>query len=184
MVSDTGAGLVAGRNCAGAGTQVTCSPVGVTEVFVDSGDAADGIANTTALPITINAGTGDDALTGGAGNDQLRGNAGADTIRGGAGNDTIVTRGDVPDAVGRAPVRRLSVDRARGVRPIGVPDRPARPDRYRHGIPAAVRRVHEADDLVRAPGREPVAPAGLGAQVPEEISGTRSGASSRAAACR
>jgi Ca2+-binding RTX toxin-like protein/membrane-associated phospholipid phosphatase len=99
VVSDTGAALAAGRSCTGAGSQVTCSPVGVTEIFVDSNDGSDGVTDATALPITINGGAGDDALTGGAGNDVIRGNAGADTVRGGAGNDTIITRGDVPDAV-------------------------------------------------------------------------------------
>src|ERR1700750_2424147 len=43
-----------------AGGQVTASPDGVTEIFVDSGDGDDTVTNATALASTINGGPGND----------------------------------------------------------------------------------------------------------------------------
>jgi Ca2+-binding RTX toxin-like protein len=100
LVSDTGAGVDAGRGCTAVSpNQVSCVTTGVTEIFVDPDDGNDTVTIGPALATTMNGGGGNDTLNGSPAGDTLRGNAGADTINAGAGNDTIVTRGDVPDAV-------------------------------------------------------------------------------------
>jgi hypothetical protein len=89
-------------------TWVKC-PAGFTHLTVKLGDQADGVlAPDVRVPMTINAGGGDDSVTGGQAADEINGEEGQDTlvgdgvwgganshdeIDGGAGDDTL--RGDV-----------------------------------------------------------------------------------------
>jgi Ca2+-binding RTX toxin-like protein len=91
---------VAGTGCAltGTGTRIRCPIAGVTTVVVNLGGNDDTssvigssliyIVNAGAGNDTVSGGSGNDVLNGGDGNDKLRGRSGADVINGGAGVDS------------------------------------------------------------------------------------------------
>jgi len=54
-----------------------------------SGKEGGGLGGVFATALTIDGGVGDDALTGGDGDDQISGGSGSDTLKSGAGDDTL-----------------------------------------------------------------------------------------------
>ncbi len=79
--------LVAGDGCQRlAHATVRCT--GVSEAAIDTGDGGDRVTNTTALPMTVAAGDGADAVQGGTGADRFDGGSGPDSFWGGDGTDT------------------------------------------------------------------------------------------------
>ena len=94
-VQDDGAPLVAGENCVGGGTQVTCSrPSGgmALQLEIATSDGADRIELAGPLSYTnsyLSGGSGPDVIIGGPGDDGLRGDAGDDRIEGAAGDDEL-----------------------------------------------------------------------------------------------
>jgi hypothetical protein len=88
--------------CATSGPRLSCPSAGVTAVSVQLGDGNDQLSAGLDVPVSIDAGDGDDVvksgraddlIQGGNGNDSLFGFEGSDRYVGGAGDDTI-------DAVG------------------------------------------------------------------------------------
>ena len=68
-------------------TRFNAALVGRLEIQLGAGD--DTLRNTTAIPMRVFAGGGDDLVVGGSGDDVLNGQAGADSIFGGDGDDEI-----------------------------------------------------------------------------------------------
>ena len=72
---------------------VTCSPVGITKIQINTGDQNDTLGVRTTLDggvsVFLYGGGGSDILFGHDGNETLYGGGGADTLKGGPGNDLI-----------------------------------------------------------------------------------------------
>ncbi len=90
----------------GAITGVTVSVTGASGAGVGSdveliigSDFGDSITDSTAHPLEIEGGDGNDTLTGGSGNDTLVGGPGHDSISGGDGNDLIKAKDGEADTV-------------------------------------------------------------------------------------
>jgi hypothetical protein len=96
----TGSGIHTGPGCSRSGDYTAnCTASPITAINVVAGAGKDRVHNMTALPSTINGGSGDDALIGGAVGDQLTGGPGADLFQGGNGNDTLLARDLTSDSV-------------------------------------------------------------------------------------
>ena len=83
--------LAPGDGCTAVNAnEVTCDGAGVTRLRVDTGHRNDVItvAPSVTIATILNAGEGNDRITGGAGADVIDGGVGADMIIGGAGSDT------------------------------------------------------------------------------------------------
>jgi Ca2+-binding RTX toxin-like protein len=85
--------IKAGKGCKavkGDKTKVRCTtkkkPTGLK---VALGDKQDFVGNESAVPLSANGGSGNDAVFGGDGNDTLSGGTGKDDVQGGIGNDTL-----------------------------------------------------------------------------------------------
>ena len=100
--SQTPTGL-AGAGCSAVSgeTYFVCS--GATSADVRTQDGDDFVYVMSALPSTVDAGSGADTVWGGAGNDVLRGGTEADELRGGAGDDRIDARDGFADTVDCGP---------------------------------------------------------------------------------
>ena len=88
--------------------EVTCSPSGITELFVDLGGGDDQARIDVPMPVTVNGRDGndrittggpDDTLFGGPGNDVLEPGAGADVVQAEAGDDELKIRDGIADQV-------------------------------------------------------------------------------------
>jgi len=93
----TGSGVHTGAGCTRVG-DYTADCTASTITLVASGDRADRITNSTAIPSSLNGGSGNDELIGGASNDTITGAAGADSMRGMNGNDSLLARDLASDA--------------------------------------------------------------------------------------
>jgi len=79
----------AGAGCSQSGADALCPRERRTvTAALDAGN--DSLGNSSAVPVTVDGGAGNDKLSGGPGADILRGGAGDDGLDGGAGDDTIV----------------------------------------------------------------------------------------------
>jgi len=87
--------------------QTTCTPVGVTRIVIDADDGDDTVTIGVSTPARVNAGAGNDTVTGGDGGDRLVGGEGNDTLHGSAGNDSISGDGGVDFLDGGAGADRL-----------------------------------------------------------------------------
>lgn len=103
----TGAGYttsdltVAGSNAADtidlSNLTATDSATSGAKITVNAGDGNDTVTGTSSFDV-LNGGAGNDTINGGAGNDSITGGAGADTLTGGAGNDAFVV-GDTDSGI-------------------------------------------------------------------------------------
>ena len=81
-----------------AANQVTCvAPI--TRIVARGSDGDDRITNETAVPSSLDGGTGDDVLVGGSGDDQIFGDTGLDTVDGRGGNDRFFMQGVLVDTI-------------------------------------------------------------------------------------
>ncbi|CAA9404597.1 MAG: Alkaline phosphatase, partial [uncultured Phycisphaerae bacterium] len=88
--SDSGAPLTPGAGCvAVTASEVTCTSTSITALSVSLGDGDDRLTSSSSLPMTVDAGAGDDTVTGGTGPDRFDGGTGGDVIGGGGGTDTV-----------------------------------------------------------------------------------------------
>jgi Ca2+-binding RTX toxin-like protein len=108
-VADSAANLTPSGTCTVVDPHTaSCPGAGIKTISVDTGDRDDTIALGASIPSTVtgnvNAGNGNDALSGhgtldgSSGNDTVSGSPLADTIRGGSGRDTL-NGGDGPDDI-------------------------------------------------------------------------------------
>lgn len=90
LVRNTGRAMQAGAGCQFVNVvDVRCPVAGTTGATLELGDKNDVAAVTTALGTVVNAGLGNDVLTGGGGHDTLNGMDGNDTLDGGTGADEL-----------------------------------------------------------------------------------------------
>ena len=90
QVQDSGDTLNAGRGCNRVNPNtVRCTTNNVDEVRVRTGNGDDEVRLNVALRSTVDAGAGNDWVSGGTGRDVVDAGAGNDTVYGGAGNDRI-----------------------------------------------------------------------------------------------
>ncbi|MGH2905629.1 MAG: S8 family serine peptidase [Solirubrobacterales bacterium] len=89
-VTDSAVILTANAGCSqlSANSAICPTPVGAS-LLVNSAAGDDTIDNATSIPMTANAGSGNDTVTGGTGNDIVDGGIGTDVMHGGAGTDTV-----------------------------------------------------------------------------------------------
>jgi Ca2+-binding RTX toxin-like protein len=96
----TGSGVHTGAGCTRSGDfTVNCNAAGITLIQVVAGDQIDKIVNSTAVPGSLNGGSGNDNLAGGSSKDTLMGGTGADTMKGMNGNDTLLARDLISDTL-------------------------------------------------------------------------------------
>jgi hypothetical protein len=76
-----------GSGCTGAGQTITCS--GVTDLTLNTGDGADDVVDSSAVPLPtqVTTGNGNDRVLTGAGNDNINTHDGNDVLDGGLGSD-------------------------------------------------------------------------------------------------
>src|SRR5688572_4547906 len=99
-LTQSGSVLSVTRNGYTTRHDVNARPGGsVWRVVVNGGGGADILAADASVkvPLRLDGGAGNDALTGGSGADHLYGGTGADTLSGGAGNDVLVSIGGGDD---------------------------------------------------------------------------------------
>ena len=98
-LSQSGSVLSVTRNGYTTRHDINARPGSVWRVVVNGGGGADTVAADASVkvPLRLDGGAGNDALTGGSGADHLYGGTGADTLNGGAGNDVLVTIGGGDD---------------------------------------------------------------------------------------
>ncbi|GGG66055.1 hypothetical protein GCM10011374_32560 [Kocuria dechangensis] len=90
QVQDSGDTLNAGRGCTRVNPNtVRCTTADVDEVRVRTGNGDDEVRLNVALRSTVDAGAGNDWVSGGTGRDVVDAGAGNDTVYGGLGNDRL-----------------------------------------------------------------------------------------------
>ena len=102
VVADSGAPVTATTpECLAdtpAANQVTCvAPI--TRIVARGADGDDRITNETAVPSSLDGGTGDDVLVGGSGDDQIFGDTGRDAVDGRGGSDRFFMQGVLVDTI-------------------------------------------------------------------------------------
>jgi Ca2+-binding RTX toxin-like protein len=98
-VTDTGAAISAGSGCSSVNAnKVTCTSWGVDRIDVATNGGDDTITLNVGIFSSVNAGSGNDRLTGGPGKEWLFGDAGDDYLDGGLGSDWL-SGGDGTDTV-------------------------------------------------------------------------------------
>ena len=87
-ISDRGAPIAAGAGCAPVtSAEVECAASRVFRLDVVLGDMDDVVSVSSATPVAVRGGEGNDVLLGGEGGDHLIGGPGDDLLRGGMGED-------------------------------------------------------------------------------------------------
>jgi hypothetical protein len=91
-----------GSGCTGAGQTITCS--GVTALALNTGDGANDVVDSSAVPLPtqVTTGNGNDRVLTGAGNDNINTHDGADVLDGGLGSDVYTGGPGTGDVVSYA----------------------------------------------------------------------------------
>ena len=94
----TGSAVHAGPGCTQQGPRAaSCNRAGLSAISATSGDLADKVANSTAIPSTLAGGAANDSLVGGSAKDTLTGGPGPDVLKGMNGNDQLKARDGISD---------------------------------------------------------------------------------------
>jgi hypothetical protein len=90
-ITEGSAPIEAGAGCTkdASAARVACPGAGVV-VKVELGDGDDSFINSAGLGSEVDAGAGNDTVTGGFGDDVIRGDVGNDKLDGNTGNDTLI----------------------------------------------------------------------------------------------